>query len=37
MLNSQVIDKMENQLDIRNFLKMFLDVRLLIKRTMTKD
>ena len=28
---------MKTQLDIRSFLKMYLDVRLLTKRTMTKD
>ena len=37
MLKKRVLDKMETQLDIRSFLKMYLDVRLLIKRTLTKD
>ena len=37
MLNKLVLDKMEMQLDIRSILKMNLDVRLLTKRTMTKD
>ena len=36
MLEKRVLDKMETQLDIRSFLKMYLDVRLLIKRTLTK-
>ena len=31
------MDKLEKQLDIRSFMKMYLDVRLLIKRTLTKD
>ena len=37
MLQKRVMDKMEKQLDIRSFLKTHLDVRLLIKRTMTED
>ena len=37
MLENRVLDKMEKQLDIRSFLKMYLDVRLLTKRTMTED
>ena len=37
MLENRVMDKMEKQLDIRSFLKMYLDVRLLTKRTMTED
>ena len=37
MLKNRVLDKMETRLDIRSFLKMYLNVRLLIKRTMTKD
>ena len=37
MLEKRVLDKMETQLDIRSFFKMYLDVRLLIKRTLTKD
>ena len=31
------MNDMKEQLDIRSFLKMYLDVRLLIKRTMTKE
>ena len=31
------MDKVEKQLDIRSFLKMYLDVRLLLKRVFTKD
>ena len=31
------MDRMKKQLDIRSFLKMYLDVRLLIKRTMTES
>ena len=37
MLENRVMDKMEKQLDIRSFLKMYLDVRLLTKRTLTED
>ena len=37
MLKDTVMGKMERQLDIRSFLKMYLDVRLIIKRTMTMD
>ena len=37
MLQSRVMDDMTEQLDIRSFLKMYLDVRLLLKRTMTKE
>ena len=31
------MDRMEKQLDIRSFLKMYLDVRLFIKRSMTES
>ena len=37
MLSNRVMGNMERQLDIRSFLKMYLDVRLLTKRTMTMD
>ena len=37
LLQSRVMDDMTEQLDIRSFLKMYLDVRLLLKRTMTKE
>ena len=37
MLKNRVMDKIEQQLDIRSFLKTFLDIRLLIKRTMTVE
>ena len=37
MLKNHIMDRMEKQLDIRSFLKMYLDVRLLIKRTMTES
>lgn len=37
MLKNRVMDEMTNTLDIRSFMKMYLDVRLLIKRTLTED
>ena len=35
MLESEVTNKIEKQLDLRSFFKLYLDMRLLIKRTMT--
>ena len=37
MLESRIMDSLEEQLDIRSFLKMNLDVRLLLQRTLTND
>ena len=37
MLEGRVMNKMETQLDIRSFFKMYQDLRLLIKRTMTEE
>ena len=37
ILKSRVVDEMTNQLDLRSFMKMYLDVRLLVKRTLTED
>ena len=37
MLESRIMDRFEEELDIRTFFKMHLDVRLLLKRTLTRD
>ena len=37
MLEGRVMNKMETQLDIRSFFKMYQDLRLLIKRTMKEE